>query len=91
MVIDLWKIAPGDVIHRCNVNGAARGALLMIIACQHKPSRPDAVGINLHVLALYMLPTGGPCLREINIDSIEAHDYEFVIRQSTGRSTAKWI
>lgn len=89
MVIDLWKIAPGDVIHRCNVVGAGRYAPLMIIACRHKPGRPDAVGVNLHVLALYMLPIGGPCLREINIDSIEAHDYELVIRPSIRRSTTQ--
>lgn len=88
----MWKIAPGDVIHRCNVAVMDRDFPLMVIACRSGPRRKDVVGVsrlNVRVLALYMLPSGGPCLREIDIDEIDAIDYELVIRQSTCHSSTQ--
>lgn len=88
-MVDLWKVVPGDVIHRCNVGLMDQDVPLLVLSCVREPVKIDAIGLNLHVLALSMLASGNICLHEIDIDAITAYDYEWVIRLSTGRSSTR--
>jgi len=75
-MVDPWKVVPGDVIQRRR--GGAWDNPLMVLACH--PDQQGGFGVMLRVFGIIMMHTGNVLLRNIIIDSMEVHDYEWVVR-----------
>lgn len=79
-MVDLDAIAPGDVIHRCNVASFDEDVPLFVIACRRRKS--DIVGACpiLHVLGIYMVRSGNILLEDVYINELGSREYEWMFR-----------
>lgn len=95
-MINIWQLCPGDVIHRCNVGTMDEDVPLMVLGCWmgsiDKWHMGSAVSEPcVHVYGVYMLASGFIHLKEIVIDVLSAHEYDWVISHTPQRTMPTWL
>lgn len=78
--MNLNDVRPGDVIQYANVAPFEQDVPLLVIACDRQES--GGLQGSLYVLGIYMVKSGRIVLQNVEIKPIDAHDYEWVIRDA---------